>query len=100
MRELCLSHLSVPWSARSAAKGLQVIIVKLFHFQDLKTSTAAPLLVLLSLCCLSYKSHFKSPGISTLLIPCIDAAAVGSGDLHRSFVSQSLTQGLLAVEKG
>lgn len=45
--------------------------------------------MLLSLCSLPYKSHFKSPGISTLLVPYIDAAAVGSGELHRSCVSHS-----------
>lgn len=65
-------------------KGYNIIIVKLFHFQD-----STPLLMLLSLCSPSYKSHFKSPRINTLLDPYIDAAAVGSGELHRSFVSHS-----------
>lgn len=45
--------------------------------------------MLLSLCTLSYKSPLRSPGISTLLVPYIDAAAVGSGELHRSLVSHS-----------
>lgn len=65
-------------------KGYNIITVKLFHFQD-----SAPLLMLLSLCSLSYKSHLRSPRINTLLVPYIDAAAVGSGELHRSSVSHS-----------
>lgn len=40
--------------------------------------------MLLSLCTLSYKSPLRS-----LLVPYIDAAAVGSGELHRSLVSHS-----------